>query len=192
MSVSLAVFGTVVSILMFLGLNQLIKKGVEDQMFGAMVARAKSAASQAESYSATASTYVSLLKTNVDESNRRLEQINASLKSEALSKLVNQIPVGTILPFAGTAIPEQWRSCDGAELQKRDYPDLFTAIKTIWVLGVQMRYLSFLISGGGFLREPTLTGAPWEPIQMGKCRNIPIRRELFVLREEQILTPLKL
>lgn len=46
-------------------------------------------------------------------------------------------PVGTILPFAGpsTQIPEGFLLCNGAEINREDYVDLFSVIDTKWGSG---------------------------------------------------------
>ena len=43
-------------------------------------------------------------------------------------------PAGVIFPFAGPAdqIPAGWMLCNGAALNKADYPELYEAIKTNW------------------------------------------------------------
>ena len=37
-------------------------------------------------------------------------------------------PIGTILPFGGTNIPQGWKYCDGSELSKTEYADLYAVI----------------------------------------------------------------
>jgi len=49
------------------------------------------------------------------------------------------IPVGTILPFGGTAAPPGFLLCDGSAYSSVNYSNLFSAIGTIWGSG----------SGGG-------------------------------------------
>ena len=38
------------------------------------------------------------------------------------------IPVGAVLPFARTAIPDGWLSCNGSEISRAAYPDLFNIL----------------------------------------------------------------
>jgi microcystin-dependent protein len=45
------------------------------------------------------------------------------------------IPVGTIIPYAGTSVPEGWKACDGTTLSRTDYALLFAAIGTAWGTG---------------------------------------------------------
>lgn len=41
--------------------------------------------------------------------------------------------IGEIVPFAGSVSPnENWLPCDGRELDREDYPDLFTVIGTAY------------------------------------------------------------
>lgn len=46
--------------------------------------------------------------------------------SHALDDL---IPVGVILPFAGTVAPSGWALCHGGTLPKADYPELFAMVE---------------------------------------------------------------
>lgn len=40
------------------------------------------------------------------------------------------IPIGTIVPFTGTTAPTNWLICDGSEISRTTYEDLFTKIGT--------------------------------------------------------------
>lgn len=40
------------------------------------------------------------------------------------------VPAGTLLPFAGTAVPDGYLLCNGAEVSRTDYANLFAAIGT--------------------------------------------------------------
>lgn len=42
------------------------------------------------------------------------------------------VPVGTILPFAGSSIPAGWLECAGQALSRATYPDLFAVIGTTY------------------------------------------------------------
>lgn len=42
------------------------------------------------------------------------------------------LPAGIYMPFAGTAAPSGWLLCAGQSVNRADYPDLFTAIGTIY------------------------------------------------------------
>ena len=45
---------------------------------------------------------------------------------------VSLVPVGTILPFGGTRIPEGWLLCDGKPCLKSNYKVLYQVIKDAW------------------------------------------------------------
>lgn len=47
-------------------------------------------------------------------------------------QLGNDVPIGTILPFSGTTIPDGYLSCNGSSLLRTDYPDLFNVIGTTY------------------------------------------------------------
>ncbi len=42
------------------------------------------------------------------------------------------MPVGTMLPYAGSTAPEGWLLCDGSAVSRITYSDLFKAIGTAW------------------------------------------------------------
>lgn len=52
----------------------------------------------------------------------------------SLSKFLsrNVVPAGTIAAHGGSAAPAGWVLCDGSSLLRASYPDLFTAIGTVW------------------------------------------------------------
>lgn len=45
---------------------------------------------------------------------------------------LSQVPAGSVLPYAGSTVPEGWLACDGTSYNRDDYPDLYTAITTVW------------------------------------------------------------
>jgi microcystin-dependent protein len=51
------------------------------------------------------------------------------------SPIVDSIPVGTIIPYGNTTPPTAWLVCDGSELSRADYPDLFQVIGTTYGSG---------------------------------------------------------
>lgn len=61
------------------------------------------------------------------------------------------VPVGTILPFAGTNVPSGYLLCDGSEKQRALYPELFS------VIGYTYGDPSFLLGTATF-RVPDLRG----------------------------------
>lgn len=42
------------------------------------------------------------------------------------------LPVGMIMPFAGIEAPSGWLKCDGSEVSRTEYADLFAAIGTLY------------------------------------------------------------
>jgi microcystin-dependent protein len=60
----------------------------------------------------------------------------SSIKIKELeADLVKNTPVGTIIDYAGTVLPDKWLLCNGAEVSRITYASLFTAIGTIWGIG---------------------------------------------------------
>ena len=51
---------------------------------------------------------------------------------QAINVLMNAIPVGTILPFAGNRIPSGFLACNGAAVSRTTYSALFSAIGTTY------------------------------------------------------------
>ncbi len=47
----------------------------------------------------------------------------------------DKIPVGTILPFSGSTIPPKFLLCDGSEISRITYSDLFNVIGTTYGSG---------------------------------------------------------
>lgn len=44
-------------------------------------------------------------------------------------------PIGAIAPYAGTTVPQNWLLCDGREVSRTTYSELFAAIGTVWGAG---------------------------------------------------------
>ena len=42
------------------------------------------------------------------------------------------VPVGSVVAFAGPNIPNDWLLCDGQTVSRATYPALFNAIGTTW------------------------------------------------------------
>ncbi len=57
-------------------------------------------------------------------------------------------PVGTVLLFAGTKIPNGYLLCDGRALSSTEYPELFAAIGTAWGAG-------FIFKDGATIKDGT-------------------------------------
>lgn len=50
-------------------------------------------------------------------------------------KLADPIPVGTVIPYTSTTIPDGWLSCDGRALLRSEYIELFLVIGTTYGAG---------------------------------------------------------
>lgn len=50
-------------------------------------------------------------------------------------KVTDTLPVGTIIPYAGTTIPSNYMKCEGQELSRIEYDILFNAIGTTYGVG---------------------------------------------------------
>lgn len=68
----------------------------------------------------------------------------------------DNLPVGTVLIWAGSPndIPSNWRVCDGKQLKKTDYGDLYSILGTRWDNdnGYQADFFSLPDLRGVFLR----------------------------------------
>lgn len=60
-------------------------------------------------------------------------QATNSLNSSVASLVL--VPVGAIVPFAGTTVPANWMVCEGQVLLRSSYTALFAAIGTTWGSG---------------------------------------------------------
>lgn len=58
------------------------------------------------------------------------------------------MPVGAIIPFAGSTVPEGWLLCDGSDVSRADYSELFAVISTTYGAG----------DGSTTFALPSLTG----------------------------------
>ena len=48
---------------------------------------------------------------------------------------IDTTPIGMIMPYAGTSIPERWMKCEGQALSRTDYSQLFSIIGTVYGSG---------------------------------------------------------
>lgn len=60
-------------------------------------------------------------------------------------------PVGSIVPFAGSTVPDGWLLCDGSEKSQSTYADLYSAIGTTYNSG-------YSSTTSGYFRLPDLRG----------------------------------
>ncbi len=79
---------------------------------------------------------------------------------------VFQMPTGTVVPFAGNTIPQGWLLCNGAEVSRTDYDELFEVIGTTYGSGdgsttFKLPYLiGNFIQGGSTSGETKSAGLP--------------------------------
>ena len=73
-----------------------------------------------------------LIKGNIYEMRYLADKDGWLVVNYSRYKKLDKMPVGTMLPYAGNKAPDGWLICDGAELEKSKYPDLYTAIGDVW------------------------------------------------------------
>ncbi|GHC65194.1 tail fiber protein [Roseibacillus persicicus] len=61
---------------------------------------------------------------------QRIASTAYSFRSESAESADNGVPPGLVSPFAGASPPEGWLLCNGQELNRIDYPELFATIGT--------------------------------------------------------------
>lgn len=67
------------------------------------------------------------LEDNVNTINGEITNINDLLNG--------LLPIGTIVPFAGSVIPEKWLECDGSAISRETYADLYNIISVNYGVG---------------------------------------------------------
>ena len=82
------------------------------------------------------------------------------------------VPVGTLLPFAGTAVPQGWLSCDGSAISRSAYPELLAAIGASWGSGDGTSTFNLPDLRGRFLRGQD-AGAGIDPDRAGRLASKP-------------------
>lgn len=56
-------------------------------------------------------------------------------EQNGLEKIVDGVPIGAIIPYAGSTAPFGTLICNGAAISRAAYPELFEAIGTTWGAG---------------------------------------------------------
>lgn len=69
----------------------------------------------------------------VNKENNTIHYYNGETLSGVNS--VDTTPVGMIMQYAGTSIPERWMKCEGQTLSRTDYSELFSVIGTTYGSG---------------------------------------------------------
>ena len=72
---------------------------------------------------------------NNAEGNETFDRNFEEIRNEMARKFAELVPPGTIVAFGGGTIPRGWMLCDGTDLRREDYPELFAAIGTAWGIG---------------------------------------------------------
>lgn len=70
---------------------------------------------------------------SVQENRRKIE--NSVVREENLFPPEMLMPVGVVLPYVSSNAPNGWLNCQGQELYRGDYPDLFAVIGTTYGAG---------------------------------------------------------
>jgi len=97
------------------------------------------------------------------------------MTKETLLKHVATVPIGVIMPFAGTIIPEGYLLCDGSEVKTADYPGLYG------VIGYTYKSAT-LLSGAATFCLPDLRGRfPLGRDNMDNDQRIPSRDDASIL-----------
>jgi microcystin-dependent protein len=97
------------------------------------------------------------------------------MTKETLLSHVATVPIGVIMPFAGTIIPEGYLLCDGSEVKTADYPGLYG------VIGYTYKSAT-LLSGAATFSLPDLRGRfPLGRDNMDNDQRIPSRDDASIL-----------
>ena len=83
---------------------------------------------------------------SVDNIGRKIE--NSVVREENLLPPEMLMPVGVVLPYVSSNAPNGWLNCQGQELYRGDYPELFAVIGTTYGAG----------DGSTTFRLPNLAG----------------------------------
>lgn len=70
---------------------------------------------------------------SVENIRRKIQ--NSVVREENLFPPEMLMPVGAVLPYASSSAPNGWMNCQGQELYRGDYPDLFAVIGTTYGAG---------------------------------------------------------
>lgn len=71
------------------------------------------------------------------------------------------VPIGSVVAWSGptTSLPDNWRVCDGTEVGRAEFPQLFDAIGTTWGAGGAPNRFKLPDLRGYFLRGVDTTGS---------------------------------
>lgn len=97
------------------------------------------------------------------------------MTKETLLRHVATVPVGVIMPYAGTIIPDGYLLCDGSEVRTADYPELYG------VIGYTYKSVTLLLGTATFAL-PDLRGRfPLGKDNMDNGQRIPSKDDASIL-----------
>lgn len=97
------------------------------------------------------------------------------MTKETLLRHVATVPVGAIMPYAGTTVPDGYLLCDGSEVKTADYPELYG------VIGYTYKSATLLLGAATFAL-PDLRGRfPLGMDSMDNGKRIPSRDDASIL-----------
>lgn len=89
---------------------------------------------------------------SVDANGMEVNADQILLKGSVKDKNGYITPVGSVVSYAGSIVPEGWLACDGSQVSRLVYSDLFAAIGTNWGAGDSLTTFNLPDLRGQFLR----------------------------------------
>ena len=87
-----------------------------------------------------------IIKKNVDDYLVGGNKISGLYSEEVIEFILQElVPSGTVITFAGSAAPLGWMLCDGSEVGRAEFANLFEVIGTTYGVGDGVNTLIFLI-----------------------------------------------
>lgn len=87
----------------------------------------------------------------------------------AYAQGLDGVPIGIVMMWGGQSVPANYLTCDGSEVSRTDYSDLFHVIGTTWGPGDYATTFNLppggvaFINGANFVPDPSVTLAPNAP-----------------------------
>jgi len=100
------------------------------------------------------------LRVEINESGNYRELSYTALASVPYAEVATNavvMPAGMIVPYGGENIPDGWLLCDGREISRSEYDNLYKAIGTVWGSGNNSTTFNLPDTRGMFLRGVSLT-----------------------------------
>lgn len=90
--------------------------------------------------------------------------INLNMLALPYASATATVPVGTVVAFMGQTVPEGWLLCDGSEISRGTYAELFTQLGTMYGEGDGASTFNLPdLTDGKFLEGATTAGAVMNP-----------------------------